>query len=102
MSIRVAYICADRGIPILGRGGSSTHVRELVRGLVARGNQVEVFTACPRDDDGAAAPCELVDLGADDLLTEVRTRVAKQLRAGGEDPVMAAELYGLLLNQTLM
>lgn len=104
MPLRFAYICADRGVPILGRGGSSTHVRELVRGLVARGNEVELFAAYPReaDDGDDAPPCPLIDLSVDALLNEVRTRVAKQLRAGGEDPLMAAELYGLLLNQTLL
>lgn len=103
MSLRVAYVCADRGVSVLGRGGSSTHVRELARGLAERGNQVTLFAAALCDEHGdAVAPCPMVDLGTDALLTEMRTRMAKQLRASGEDPVVAAELYSLLLNQTLL
>jgi starch synthase len=44
--MRVAYICADRGVPIFGGKGASIHVRELTRALHALGHDVRI--ASPR------------------------------------------------------
>ncbi len=41
--MRIAYVCADRGVPVFGVKGSSNHVQEVVRGLVAQGADVEIF-----------------------------------------------------------
>ena len=30
-SMKIGYLCADAGIPLFGRKGSSTHIRGLVR-----------------------------------------------------------------------
>jgi len=43
--MRIAYVCADRGVPVFGRKGSSNHVQEVVRSLVARHARVEIFAA---------------------------------------------------------
>ncbi len=43
--MRIAYICADRGVPVFGTKGSSNHVQEVVRSLVAQGAHVEIFAA---------------------------------------------------------
>ncbi len=43
--MRVAYVCADRGVPVFGVKGSSNHVQEVVRGLAAQGAEVEIFAA---------------------------------------------------------
>ncbi len=41
--MRVAYICADRGIPVFGEKGCSIHVRAVIRSLQKKGWQVELF-----------------------------------------------------------
>jgi glycosyltransferase involved in cell wall biosynthesis len=41
--MRIAYLCADRGVPVFGRKGCSIHVQEVVRALSARGASVELF-----------------------------------------------------------
>jgi len=41
-SMRVLYLCADLGIPILGRKGAATHVRNLVAALDRSGHRVVV------------------------------------------------------------
>lgn len=41
--MRVAYVCADPGVPVFGTKGSSVHVQEVVRALIARGAEVEIF-----------------------------------------------------------
>ena len=44
--MKLAYICADRGISLLGHKGASIHLRSLAAALAARGN--EVIVACRR------------------------------------------------------
>ena len=43
--MKIAYICADPGIPILGNKGASVHVREFTNALVELGHQVQIFGA---------------------------------------------------------
>jgi glycosyltransferase involved in cell wall biosynthesis len=42
---RIAYICADLGVPIFGRKGASIHVQEVVRALTKLGAEVDLFAA---------------------------------------------------------
>ncbi|GAB4426380.1 MAG: glycosyltransferase family 4 protein [Anaerolineae bacterium] len=51
--MRIAYICADPGIPVFGRKGASIHVQEVLRGLRQQGAAVELFAT---RFDGAAPP----------------------------------------------
>ncbi|AXH96344.1 glycosyltransferase family 4 protein [Ornithinimicrobium avium] len=55
---RVAYVCADPGIPVFGTKGASVHVQELVRAWHARGAEVEVFAV----RRGEEVPADLADL----------------------------------------
>jgi glycosyltransferase involved in cell wall biosynthesis len=41
--IRIAYICADQGVPVFGFKGSSIHVQEIVRAFIKMGAHVELF-----------------------------------------------------------
>lgn len=43
--MRVAYVCADLGVPVFGAKGCSIHVQEIVRSFLKRGDQVELFVA---------------------------------------------------------
>ncbi len=51
--MRVAYVCADPGIPVFGRKGASIHVQEVVRALRKLGCEVELFVTRL---DGAVPP----------------------------------------------
>lgn len=62
-TIRVAYICADPGVPVFGRKGCSIHVQEVVRALVRRGAKVSLFAA--RFD--GAPPADLADVATHPL-----------------------------------
>jgi glycosyltransferase involved in cell wall biosynthesis len=45
--MRLAYVCADLGVPVFGRKGCSIHVQEMVRALARQGARVELFaTRC--------------------------------------------------------
>lgn len=51
--MRIAYICADPGIPVFGHKGSSVHVQEVLHSLKKHGAEVDLFTA---RFDGDAVP----------------------------------------------
>lgn len=42
--MRVAYLCADPGVPVFGTKGASVHIQEIVRAFQARGDEVTVYT----------------------------------------------------------
>lgn len=41
--MRVAYVCADPGIPVFGTKGASVHVQEVLRVLLSHGASVDLF-----------------------------------------------------------
>ena len=41
--MRIAYVCADPGIPVFGTKGASVHVQEVVRVLLEAGHTVDLF-----------------------------------------------------------
>ena len=43
--MRVAYVCADPGVPVFGRKGCSVHVQEVVSALCRVGADVRLFAA---------------------------------------------------------
>jgi glycosyltransferase involved in cell wall biosynthesis len=44
--MRVAYVCADPGVPIFGRKGCSVHVQELLRAFHRQGAEVRAHVSC--------------------------------------------------------
>ena len=54
--MKVAYLCADPGIPVFGTKGASVHIQELVRAWRGRGDAVEAFAVRAGDQvpDGLA------------------------------------------------
>lgn len=49
--MKIWYICPDHGIPVLGRKGCSTHVRETCRMLMDMGHEVTIFTPNRGEDE---------------------------------------------------
>ena len=43
--MKIAYICADPGVPVLGNKGASIHVREFTDALVELGHEVRIYSA---------------------------------------------------------
>ena len=48
--MRIAYVCADLGVPVFGRKGCSIHVQEVVRALSEQDACVELFARRLEDD----------------------------------------------------
>src|SRR5207247_344516 len=42
--MKILYLCADAGIPVLGRKGASVHVRELIAAFCRAGHRVVLAT----------------------------------------------------------
>src|SRR5260221_14298915 len=51
--MRIAYISADPGVPVFGRKGCSIHVQEVLRSLLKRGAQIDLFAT---SNDGDRPP----------------------------------------------
>jgi hypothetical protein len=56
--MRVAYVCADAGIPVFGRKGCSIHVQEVLGALLEVGAEIDLFT--PRGEGAAPAGLKAV------------------------------------------
>lgn len=56
--MRIAYVCADPGVPVFGAKGCSVHVQEVIRAFRRSGAAVELFAA----RTGGPPPADLADL----------------------------------------
>lgn len=61
--MRVAYVCADPGIPVDGSKGASVHVQQIVRALQRRGDEVTVYTTRSNAERLGAARVVTVPVG---------------------------------------
>jgi glycosyltransferase involved in cell wall biosynthesis len=68
--VRIAYVCADPGIPLLGHKGASVHLRSLAGALARRGHRVLLLADLV---DGENPPPANVTVGplTDESLTQV-------------------------------
>lgn len=74
--MRILYVCADPGIPVLGAKGASVHVRNIIDALVGRGHHVVLGCAAlgaGNPAPGAAAVVELNEADDDQLFRLMRT-----------------------------
>ncbi len=53
--MKIAYVCADPGVPVFGRKGCSVHVQEMLRALQSAGALIDLFAA----RTGGEAPADL-------------------------------------------
>jgi glycosyltransferase involved in cell wall biosynthesis len=95
--MRIAYLCADFGIPIQGYKGASVHVRELVAALAAQRHDVRVFSPTPGAGNPLAAP--LIDIASAGL-PDVTARLARAA-LGRCSPRLDKETRELAYNLTL-
>ena len=79
--MRIAYICADPGVPVFGCKGASVHVQEVTRALVRRGARVELFATCI---DGE------VPTGLESVCIHTLPPIPKGERAAREQAALAA------------
>jgi glycosyltransferase involved in cell wall biosynthesis len=95
--MRIAYLCADFGIPIRGHKGASVHVREMVAALAAQGHDVRLFAPNPGHGNSVAAPLHTVSSTG---LPDACRRVARHI-AAWRHPRLDKEARELAYNLTL-
>src|SRR6185436_13422914 len=74
--LRIAYVCADPGVPVFGRKGCTVHVQEVLRALMAAGATVDLF-ATRLDGD---PPVDLREVHVHRLPAAPKGDVAKRER----------------------
>ena len=57
-AMRLAYVCADGGVPIFGCKGASVHAQEIIRAFRSRGVRLDVFATRL----GGTPPSDLADV----------------------------------------
>ena len=91
--MRLAYLCADRGVPLDGVKGASIHVRAVADALTGRGHELTMLSARPGERAGRHR-WPVVDVGYDRSLKQLK----RSMVAAGGDPQLARETYAMLLN----
>ncbi len=81
-SLRIAQVCADRGVVPGGTKGASQHLRGIAGGLIDLGQHVETFAARPPDGDFPAAVRPLDELATRDDFDVVYERCSLGHRGG--------------------
>ncbi|MBE9052395.1 glycosyltransferase family 4 protein [Nostocales cyanobacterium LEGE 11386] len=78
--MKIAYVCADPGIPVFGQKGCSIHVQEVIRALQGQGCQVDLFAT----RFGGDVPADL-----DDVVVHQLPPIPKQEKAMREQAALA-------------
>lgn len=103
--MKVCFVCADAGVPVFGRKGCSTHVRETYHTLVDLGHEVRLVCANTEGDDAERDRFDLIGieplrskkLGFDlrHFLTDRRVRKECERLIGSWNPDAIYERYSL-------
>ena len=96
--MRIAYLCADFGIPVFGTKGASIHVRELTAALASLGHDVLVVTPTADGRRPDAFTPRVERIVPDTADTEIYELLAQDPAAG---PSAARETRALLYGGTL-
>jgi glycosyltransferase involved in cell wall biosynthesis len=89
--MKIAYLCADRGIPVLGHKGASVHVRSLVTALDRRGHEVLLAASAIDGENSLPAGISLERLPRD----EASATAWLTARLGAWHPDAVLERYAL-------
>ncbi len=93
MKVRVAYVCADAGIPVFGQKGCSIHVQEVIRALKGQGGQVTLFAT----RIGGELPADLADVVVHQLppVPKLERAIREQVALGmNPDLRLSLEKFG--------
>ncbi|MGI6877493.1 glycosyltransferase family 4 protein [Microbacterium sp. gxy059] len=91
--MRIAYVCADPGIPVDGAKGASVHVQQIVRALRRRGDEVTVYAVRAGADRVEGAPVVVVPVAGGEPADRERgvaraaAEIARRVAADGCDLV---------------
>lgn len=82
--MRLAYVCADPGVPVFGRKGCSIHVQEVLRALVRRGIDVDLFATRTEGERPRSLEAVPLHLLPSPVAEDVASREHRALAANGD------------------
>src|SRR5713226_2384708 len=99
--MNIAYLCADRGVPVLGDKGASVHVREFVTALAGMGHEITLLCA-NRGTGNDCPPIRLIELPPDDDPVTVAAESARlSIPSAARDATLHRELGKLACDRGL-
>jgi len=102
--VRILYLCADFGIPVLGRKGAAIHVRELVAALIRADHSVVVVAPVEtksQSDTPATLPAPLLRVEPEPRTDSVVAELAAVTRLLGASEALPGELRRVLYDRQL-
>ncbi|HKF41568.1 MAG TPA: glycosyltransferase family 4 protein [Thermoanaerobaculia bacterium] len=103
--MKVLYICADLGIPVLGRKGAATHVRNLVAALQRSGHTVVVVAPSamksPFEEPDRLAAARLLTLPPGNATVKAVISLKETLERFGVESALPGDIRRLLYDQEL-
>jgi glycosyltransferase involved in cell wall biosynthesis len=84
--MKIAYVCADPGIPVFGTKGASVHIQEIVRAFRQRGDDVTVY--CSRR--GTVVPADLAELSVVDFAVRAPDAASREHAIAATAQLLAA------------
>jgi len=84
--MRVAYLCADPGIPVFGTKGASVHIQEIVRAFQRRGDQVTIY--CSRRGD--IVPADLATVEVVEIAVRAPDAASREIAVAATARLLAA------------
>lgn len=94
--MRILYVSADFGVPVLGFKGASVHIRELADALVELGHEVVVMT--PNAGEGNMTRAQVVHVAAPHLPAPVASALRHLGALCGRDKQLEREIRELRYN----
>lgn len=103
--MKVLYLCADLGIPVLGRKGASVHVRAMVNAFAEAGHSVILASSLLNKspwEKPSAINTPLLHLPPADAVIEASLTVKAFTQTFGIEDSLPGELRRILHNQSLI
>src|SRR5262245_16926507 len=103
--MKILYLCADLGIPVLGRKGASVHVRAMVNAFTEAGHSVILASSLLNKspwEQPSTINASLLHLPPTDEVIEASLTIKAFNQALGTDDSLPGELRRILHNQSLI
>jgi len=102
--MKILYICADYGIPVLGKKGASVHVREMSNAFIRAGHSVVIVAPTaikspwekPQDTDA-----EFIHFSASKQVVDLVHAIKSYTNALGESSSLSGEICRIIYNEEL-
>ena len=100
--MKIAYICADFGVPVFGHKGASIHIREMVSSWHKLGHEVTVFSPSVEKLSYSTEKPNAVEIKPEHSIASISKEIRKTEKLIGIKTRLRFDLRKLLYNLTLL